>query len=209
MSALFPLEAPSRPAHKPPRFVITNSFFAASKGFRFHLRVHESLLDTFTPSCYNLLHTTKSDDGAHISAPTPSKRAAHAGTAAGDKRRNTLPSRRPKGISKDSFGDCRVSTAGRPRYQGLGFVHESEQSGLRKQAGWYHELTARPCIWGRAFLRPFAAKQSCTPSDVLRTLLRVLHAMLREGGGFHKGSFSCKETEKTRHVDVNRKPQSP
>ena len=34
-------------------------------------------------------------------------------------------------------------------------------------------------------------------------------AILREGGGFQKGSFSCKETELSKHNDVNQTPQNP
>ena len=33
-------------------------------------------------------------------------------------------------------------------------------------------------------------------------------AILREGGGFHKETFSCKETEKSKPTDVNQQPQN-
>ena len=51
-------------------------------------------------------------------------------------------------------------------------------------------------------------KKSPSPEDGVSPL-REPQTSLREGGGFQKGSFSCKETEKSKHHDVNQTPQNP
>ena len=51
-------------------------------------------------------------------------------------------------------------------------------------------------------------KKSPSPEDGVSPL-REPQTSLREGGGFQKCSFSCKETEKSKHHDVNQTPQNP